>query len=165
LFLGTDSPEAPVIVSQADPEIGMTESDSPDITTEPNTAGSEANSPSPIALPGGQESEPADEISVPQPSADVATIGKEESAPSEPSPSKPVYSVQVGAFRDSAKAAERVALLKKKGYDAYIVEAPSSDGTALRKVRVGNFENREKADRLLKKIRQKVGLQAFVTFR
>jgi len=76
-------------------------------------------------------------------------------------PSKPVFTVQVGAFENVSYAKSLKTLLKKKGYHASII--PTKKKGKLYKVCIEKFSNREKAKTLSEKIRKTEGIQAFVT--
>ena len=74
------------------------------------------------------------------------------------------FTVQVLATRARAQAESRVARLKSRGYDAYVVP---SDGAAsrLHRVRVGSFTDRGSAAELADELRQEGEGKAFVLAR
>lgn len=76
-------------------------------------------------------------------------------------PSKPVFTVQVGAFENVSYAKSLKTLLKKKGYHASII--PTKKKGKLYKVCIEKFSDRGKAKALCEKIRESEGYQAFVT--
>jgi len=79
-------------------------------------------------------------------------------------PSKPIFTVQAGAFRNASNAKSLKIMLTKKGYDAYITTSRSKK-ELLYKVWVGEFSDREKADTLAAKIKNAEGIQTFVALR
>jgi hypothetical protein len=92
-------------------------------------------------------------------------IQKESPQPPKPSeePLAVIFTVQVGAFKNSSYAETLTAWLKEKGYSAYITLSGSKEGDKLYKVCIGKFIEREKAKTLSEKIRNSEGLQTFVT--
>jgi cell division septation protein DedD len=75
--------------------------------------------------------------------------------------SKPVFTVQVGAFENVSYAKSLKTLLKKKGYHASII--PAKKKGKLYRVCIEKFSDREKAKALCEKIKETEGYQAFVT--
>lgn len=69
-----------------------------------------------------------------------------------PAPATERFAVQVAALSTSAAAKELVAQLKKGGFDAYI-EAVSTSGSTLHRVRIGPYAGREEAQRAVQKLR------------
>jgi len=67
------------------------------------------------------------------------------------------YSVQAGTFGEKIYAEQFAEKLKKRGYGAYI----QSSGD-LYKVKVGNFEKKEDAEALSRKLKQAEGIDGFV---
>jgi cell division septation protein DedD len=67
--------------------------------------------------------------------------------------SKGRYTIQVAAVQVSANAERLVARLRKKGYPAYQVRIQVPGKGALHRVRVGAFENRAAAGRMLAKLK------------
>jgi cell division septation protein DedD len=78
-------------------------------------------------------------------------------------PSKAVFTVQVGAFRDFSRAKSLKTRFQKKAYNAYITSLISIEGDKVYKVCIGNFIERKKAETLSEKIRNSEGIQTFVT--
>jgi len=78
-------------------------------------------------------------------------------------PSKTVFTVQVGSFEDASYAEALKKELNKKGYKVYITTLKLKGNEKLYKVCIGRFSSREKADLLSAKIKNKEGLQTFVT--
>jgi cell division septation protein DedD len=80
-------------------------------------------------------------------------------------PSKPIFTVQAGAFRNAFHAKSLKTMLTKKGYDAYINISRSKKGEVLYKVWIGEFSDREKAETLAAKIKTAESIQTFVALR
>jgi DedD protein len=79
-------------------------------------------------------------------------------------PTKIIYTVQVGAFKDAGEADALKARLDKKGYKVYVTRSEAKRDEKLYKVRIGEFSNRKDAEILAIKIKKTEGLQPFVTF-
>jgi cell division septation protein DedD len=77
-------------------------------------------------------------------------------------PSDVIFTVQVGAFKNTSYAQTLMVWLKEKGYSAYIILSGSKEGGKLYKVCIGKFIEREKAKTLSEKIKNSEGLQTFV---
>jgi cell division septation protein DedD len=77
------------------------------------------------------------------------------------SPSKRVYTIQVGAMKDRALAEGLASKMKKNGYSASVASSDTS-GKVLYKVRLGTFPSREDAVREAERIKKNEGLQAMV---
>jgi cell division septation protein DedD len=73
-------------------------------------------------------------------------------------PSKDVFTVQVGAFKEASYAKALATRLYEKGYAVYVTY-----DEMLFKVCIGKFSDREKADSLSEKIKKTEGLQTVVT--
>ena len=84
------------------------------------------------------------------------------SAPSVPTASAKKYAVQVAYSTRADFARDCSKKFKKKGYDAYI-EVTSYKGKPRYKILVGRYKSKEAAEFLLKKIRKKEKIAAFVT--
>lgn len=76
-----------------------------------------------------------------------------------------VYYVQVGAFKNLREAEHTVDKLRKKGFDAYMIEPGHADKTPMYKVRVGKYSNKPDADAAAEKLRKNEAVQAFVQSR
>jgi tetratricopeptide (TPR) repeat protein len=97
-----------------------------------------------------------------------AVEGKKETKekPSKPPvPSKRIFTVQAGAFRNPSHAKAFMTWLRGKGYSAYIILSGSKNGLKLHKVCIGKFTDRKKAKTFSEKIKSSEGLQTFVTSR
>lgn len=73
------------------------------------------------------------------------------------SSSSTLYRVQTGAFSKKTNADKIAAELKKRGFDAYIVQIGG-----LYKVQVGAFSVKSNADAMMKKLKD-AGFEAFIT--
>lgn len=78
-----------------------------------------------------------------------------------PSPAKPSFSVQVGAFGSRENAEKLAGDLKGKGYDAFVKQA-SIEGKTLYKVLVGRFDSRSNASSQAESIKAKESVPAVV---
>jgi cell division septation protein DedD len=74
-----------------------------------------------------------------------------------------LWSVQVAAFKTQGQAASLHKQLREAGFDAYIVPAVASDGQTNYRVRVGTFESKAEAQRMVERVRGERSLAAFVT--
>lgn len=93
---------------------------------------------------------------------------KRETEPAVPrtSPSLPAdYTVQVSAFRTLEQANELKGRLSKRGYGAYVQSVALNDKGTWHRVRVGNFRDKEGAERVASGIRTRENLPALVTRR
>ncbi len=77
---------------------------------------------------------------------------------------KNIYTVQVGAFKNKSEAEKLLSTLKNKGYEAYMIVTKTEDKGLLYKVRVGEI-TKSKARELVKRIREKEKIPAFVTLK
>ena len=73
------------------------------------------------------------------------------------------WSVQVAAFKTPGQAASLHKQLREAGFDAYIMPAAASDGQTNYRVRVGTFESKAAAQRMIERVRGERSLAAFVT--
>jgi DNA-binding response OmpR family regulator len=72
---------------------------------------------------------------------------------------KETYSVQVGAFRDQKNAAALIEKLRKKGYDAFILNEP---GRAMHRVLIGKFGSRGEAAVQARLVFEREGLKSII---
>jgi twitching motility two-component system response regulator PilH len=72
---------------------------------------------------------------------------------------KGTYSVQLGVFRNEKNAAALIEKLKKKGYDAFILNEP---GRALQRVLIGKFSSRGEAAVQAKRVLEREGLKSII---
>lgn len=75
---------------------------------------------------------------------------------------EPMFTIQVGAFKNPSYAESLKTMLTRKGYNTTITTAKSKE-EELHKVRIGKFSDRKKAESLSEEIKKTEGLQAFVT--
>ncbi len=88
----------------------------------------------------------------------VETPPKEEVRARQPeTKSAPMFSVQVGFFKEGKNASRLVEKLKGKGYDAYVLEE-----TGATRVLIGKFSDRRKASEEARLISRKEGLKSIV---
>ena len=90
----------------------------------------------------------------------AATPGPQPTAARSTPPRPPVYSIQVGAFKDRGAADKVVAQLKQKGFTAFVVAADAAAG--LFNVRVGRFAARADAERVRNQLRDQEKFQPFI---
>lgn len=74
-----------------------------------------------------------------------------------------IYTVQVGAFKDSSDADALAERLENKGYKTYMAISESKKEGGLYRVWIGKFSTRKEAEIQSMKIKKAEGLQAFVT--
>lgn len=93
----------------------------------------------------------------PTPTAAARSRGQEEWADAG-------WTVQVTATTDAAEARALVQRLRARGYDAYMVQAPTREGVTWYRVRVGRFTSRERAREMENRLRVEGGMPgAFIT--
>lgn len=135
------------------------------VRTEP--AATPAAPPAPLA-----EATPPAGVVAPAPAAPVPTptAPPPRAAPPAPSPEpkpaprapQPIFTIQVGSFRDRGAAEEQARQLATQGVGAQVVAASVEGGTWYR-VQVGRFENRSDAEALYRNSLRPKGIQGFVT--
>lgn len=74
------------------------------------------------------------------------------------------YSVQVGAFRDPARANGLAHRLRSKGYRVYLLTTEVR-GELFHRVRVGEYESRQEAQRILDKLKEQEHLSGRIFIR
>lgn len=135
------------------------------------SAAGEAAKPAASAPPGAAGAAKTTER---RPRPPVAEKPSSSASPSSPAPAasappkaasagKPVagtFAIQVGAFKDKETAESVVARLKKKGFAAFVVAPPGSDG--LFNVRVGSYTARADAERAQTKLRDEERFKPFI---
>jgi len=72
------------------------------------------------------------------------------------------FRVQVASTRDLASARVLVDRLRKKGYAASIDTTQGPEGQAQYKVRIGNFSERELAEKVAEKVREEEKVGAWI---
>ena len=75
---------------------------------------------------------------------------------------KRVFSIQAGMFASKSNAESFIEKLEAKQFDAYVSDFESSTGTTKYNVRVGRFDDREKARDLLKEFQKSFSSPAYV---
>jgi cell division septation protein DedD len=75
------------------------------------------------------------------------------------------YSVQIGAFRNSADAKALKEKYDKKGYKTFVMITKTKKNDKLCKVLVGEYATKEEAELLSIKLKKLEGLKTFVTFK
>ena len=78
------------------------------------------------------------------------------------SQNKRIYSIQAGMFASKANAESFIGKLENRKFDAYVSEFQSTSGTIKYNVRVGRFDEREKARTLLKEFQKSFSSPAYV---
>lgn len=73
-----------------------------------------------------------------------------------------MYKVFAGSFKSRENAQERVAFLRSKGIECFIVSTIITGETWFR-VQTGAFSSRENAENRVSEIREKTGINAFIT--
>lgn len=71
------------------------------------------------------------------------------------------FSLQVGAFRETANAKEAVAEWQGKGYEAFSL--PPREGSSLTRVFVGRFDDLAAANKLVADLEEQEKLRAYIT--
>jgi cell division septation protein DedD len=72
------------------------------------------------------------------------------------------YTIQVSSFRSVDQAGELKGRLSKKGYAAYVQSVDLSDKGTWHRVRVGNYHDKEGAERVAGNLRSQESLPATV---
>lgn len=75
---------------------------------------------------------------------------------------KRVFSIQAGMFASKSNAESFIEKLEAKQFDAYVSDFESSTGTTKYNVRVGRFDDRDKARDLLKEFQKSFSSPAYV---
>jgi cell division protein FtsN len=73
------------------------------------------------------------------------------------------YSVQVGAYSDNTDAEKIQENLLVKGYNAYIVKSTDRGRKTIYRVRVGDFNNKADAKRMVLKLKRLEGKSTFIS--
>jgi DedD protein len=73
------------------------------------------------------------------------------------------WSVQVAAFKTQAQADTLQKQLNQAGFDAYVASAAGADGQTNYRVRVGRFNSKAEAERMVERVRGERSPAAFVT--
>jgi DedD protein len=93
--------------------------------------------------------------------------------PPAPSPKEPAaakqaaskvrYTIQVGSYPEKAMAEEETKNMKKRGYAAFLVATDIPDKGKWYRVRVGSFATKQSAEKLAKELKNKEGIDGFIT--
>ena len=117
--------------------------------------------------PSAQETQAAEKPAEPKPTPQTATPTTPQPSPTQPaaeSGAKP-YTIQVSAFQDQAQADRMVQRLKSKNYDAYVVKATIPGRGVWYRVRIGQYAQREEAERVAAVLKSREGIATYVTLR
>lgn len=120
------------------------------------------------AVPAEEEAPPVGARGPATPAAPVAPPPRAEppAPPPEPRPPprapQPIFTIQVGSFRDRGTAEEQARQLAAQGIGAQVVPA-SVEGRTWYRVQVGRFENRTDAEALYRNSLRPKGIPGFVT--
>ena len=120
----------------------------------PEGEGSSKEASSPRPSPKGVSEKPA------SPPKASSPAPKDEG---KPSPAKPKFTLQVGAYNNSQEAQELVQQLKKKGYDAYITPGTAAAKGVLQRVRVGHFQTLQEARQFALAFEKKENLKPIIS--
>jgi DNA-binding response OmpR family regulator len=94
-------------------------------------------------------------------------VEKKPAPPSAPPPKmkpegKPMYSVQIGIFRNEANAIALTKKYKNSGYDVFTQKSTAKDKGILYRVLIGKFGNKKEATRFAKNIRDKEKINVII---
>jgi cell division septation protein DedD len=98
-------------------------------------------------------------------------VAPAEIKPKTPPAARPVsseggdYTIQVSSFRSLDQASDLKGRLSKRGYSAYVQSVDLSDKGTWHRVRVGNYRDKDGAERVASDIRNRESLPAMVTRR
>ncbi|MBI5848125.1 MAG: SPOR domain-containing protein [Nitrospirae bacterium] len=76
-----------------------------------------------------------------------------------------LYTVQIGAFKNSAEAKHLKTKFDKKGYKSFISAGKNKNGQKIFKVKTGEFSEKKEAELLALKLKKAEGLQTYVTMK
>jgi cell division septation protein DedD len=145
------------------PPVGQEESVT--ATTPPSKPGIITEGPSRVELPAAP-AKPEDRREV-----DPKHLATADTKAKTPTAARPVvaqggdYTVQVSSFRSMDQASELKDRLSKRGYTAYVQSVDLSDKGTWHRVRVGNYRDKDGAERVASDIRNRESLPAMVTRR
>jgi cell division septation protein DedD len=156
LALSSNLPETPA----------MSRGDSPStmaLRTKPSPAPEATRSSEPpVAV-----SKPEDKRETEPRRHDMTDVKPKESSPASRAASSQGgdYTIQVGSSRSWEQANDLKGRLSKKGYAAYVQSVDLNDKGTWHRVRVGNYREKDAAERVANDIRNRESLQAMVTRR
>lgn len=117
------------------------------------------------APPAEGPSAPAGNVSR-QPARQVKEVAKttleEKDLTPAPAKDEPLFTVQIGAFKNKSEAERLKAKYSRKGYKIVVEAVKSGGNTKVYKVRTGEFAGRKDAELLAIKLKKSEGLNAFV---
>jgi len=167
---------APPKLQDTRPELQVPPGKIAEGTSDPASPASQAPGPqasaSPLPTPAAPESSkstspvptapvpPASVPPAPIPSTRLLPPPPTESAPQPPS--KPFYSVQIGAYKDEANAQDLAKTFLDKGYDVFVQAGVTKDKSPIFRVLVSKSEDRKTARKLAEEIRSKERIQTTV---
>jgi DNA-binding response OmpR family regulator len=76
---------------------------------------------------------------------------------------KPMYSIQIGVFKNEANAVALAKKYKDSGYDVFTQKSTAKDKGILYRVLIGKFGNKKEATRLAKSIRDKEKIDVIIS--
>jgi cell division septation protein DedD len=168
----------PEPVEQAVAETPADQSDAPDSKAPPTPEPSPATGETPAApaaepAPENQtvQQDTPDPVSRKQPALSEQSGAPEASGP-EPAtkqaakpkpPADSQFTIQVGAYRNKNFAEKAMALLSRKGYEAYIFEDTDTKSRTWHMVRFGHFATHQAAQRALGAYQEKEQKKAIIT--
>ncbi|MBI5074572.1 MAG: SPOR domain-containing protein [Nitrospirae bacterium] len=77
----------------------------------------------------------------------------------------PIYTVQIGAFKNIAEAKQLKAKFDKKGYKSFISTGKNKKAQKIFKVKTGEFREKKEAEVLALKLKKTEALQTYVTMK
>ncbi len=123
----------------------------------------------PISYPDrlGTEDSPVEELAapVPPPPADVppALLPEPAAEPQTAPGAAGQFSVQVAALRERREADVLVERLVAKGYQAFVLDPVPGSPTAVYRVRVGRYQDRTEAERILRRLEREEQFKPWIT--
>lgn len=82
-----------------------------------------------------------------------------------PKPSKVVYTIQIGAFKNFSDAEAFKSKFDKKGFKSFVTDIKLKNSEKLYRVWIGEFHTRKEAEEVSLKLKKNEGLQPFITFK
>jgi DNA-binding response OmpR family regulator len=120
--------------------------------------------PTPKAEPSKEQQKPQ-EVPAPAPKPEAKPETKPAPIPmlevKSVLPGKVIYSVQIGAFKNTANAEALAKQYKEKGYEAFVLKG-LKDKEPIYRVLIGKFANKKDADKMALDIRSKEKIKAII---
>lgn len=157
------APQEPSSIAQTAPPAQIQQEPVPAPAAPSAESGLRAAEPAPATPEPDNAPAPAEDARTASVYQQSRTTSRDEKT--DKSATKPVYTVQVGAFMSTSEARKLKQLCEKKGLNAYIVADKQQDGATVYKVRTGEFAVRKDAEILALRLKKAEGLTAFVTSR